>query len=79
MVKILVKKDEIKKKILEKDMQQMLSEKYEAFVLVTCSSENAKGEMQVELKYEGDEDLISYLLEGASQVFLEKEKAKDML
>ena len=75
MVKILVKKEDLKKRFLEKDMQNFLAQKYEAFVLVTCSSANAQGDMQVELKYEGDEDLVSYLLQSASQVFEGEEGA----
>lgn len=80
MVKILVKKEELKKRQLEKDMQNFLANKHEAFVLVTCSSANEKGDMQVELKYDGDQDLISYLLQSASQIFEGEEgKAKDSL
>ena len=75
MVKILIKKEDLKKRFLEKDMQDFLAHRYEAFVLVTCSSANEKGDMQVELKYEGDEDLVSYLLQSASQVFEGEEGA----
>ena len=69
MVKILIKKEELKKHLLKKDLHDFLENKYQAFVLVTCSEANEKGEMQVELKYKGDEGLVSYLLQGASQVF----------
>ncbi len=69
MAKILVKKEELKKHLLEKDLHNFLENKYKTFVLVTCTDEDAKGNMQVEMKYKGDEDLLSYLLEGASQEF----------
>ncbi|MFA5250506.1 MAG: hypothetical protein WC371_03770 [Parachlamydiales bacterium] len=80
MVKILVKKEELKKRLLEKDLKDFLTRKYQAFVLVTCSEENDKGEMQVELSYDGDEDLVAYLLQGAAQVFDGEESlSKDSL
>ena len=36
------------------------------YVLVTCSSPNKKGKMEVEVSYEGDVDLASYLVQGAA-------------
>lgn len=69
MAKILVKKEELKKRLLKEEMQQFLEDKYEAFVLITCSEADEKGQMQVDMKYKGDEDLVSYLLQGGSQVF----------
>ena len=40
-----------------------------AYVLITCAKPNAKGEMQVEMTYEGDEALASYLVKSAGNMF----------
>ncbi len=40
-----------------------------AYVLITCAAPNAKGEMQVEMTYEGDEALASYLVQSAGNMF----------
>lgn len=44
------------------------------YVLVTCRPTKKDGRMEVELSYEGDLDLASYLVEGA-QGYLESEEA----
>lgn len=44
------------------------------YVLITCSAPNEKGDMEVELKFEGDEHLAELLIENASQVFSERKR-----
>jgi hypothetical protein len=39
------------------------------YVLITCSHPAATGKMEVEMDFEGDEDLAAFLIENASQVF----------
>lgn len=39
-----------------------------AYVLITCAQPDAKGEMQVEMTYDGDKTLASYLLASAQGV-----------
>ena len=39
-----------------------------AYVLITCGQPDAQGEMQVEMTYDGDKDLASYLLANAQCV-----------
>ena len=75
----IIKKDELKKHIFEEEIMDFLAKKYKAFALVTCSQENEKGKMKAELKHEGDEGLVAYLLEGALEAFQEKEKIQDLL
>lgn len=41
----------------------------QAYVLITCSKPTSQGDMEVEMTYEGDEDLVSYLVENASHFF----------
>jgi len=52
--------DEVKKDLAEQDL---------SYVLITCTNPSEKGEMDVELTYEGDRDLIAYLVERA-QVYI---------
>lgn len=42
------------------------------YVLITCTEPSKEGDMEVEMTYEGDESLVSYLVENA-QVFFKKE------
>ena len=39
------------------------------YVLVTCRPTNQPGRMEVEVSYEGDPDLASYLVDGAQGYF----------
>ena len=43
------------------------------YVLVTCRPTTKAGKMEVEVSYEGDPDLASYLVDGA-QGYLEREQ-----
>ncbi|MDE3055346.1 MAG: hypothetical protein KGI80_01430 [Verrucomicrobiota bacterium] len=43
-----------------------------AFALVACTKPSSSGEMQVELHYEGDEDLVGLILEQATLILQEK-------
>ena len=46
-------------------IRKLLSKKYVGYVLITCKPPEKSGGMQVEMTYEGDVALASYLLEGA--------------
>ncbi len=56
---------------LEK-IKQSLKNQHACFVLITCSEPTLEGKMDVEMSYEGDETLASFLVDNASQVFDEK-------
>ena len=43
-----------------------LTEQNISFVLITCKDPSASGEMEVEMNYNGDRDLIACLIESAS-------------
>lgn len=49
--------------------KQILKKLYPCFVLITCTEPQKDGEMQVEMDFEGDEDLASMITEHATQVF----------
>jgi hypothetical protein len=39
------------------------------YVLISCSTPDKDGKMEVEMHYEGDEALAAFLVENACQVF----------
>lgn len=39
------------------------------YVLISCSTPDKSGKMEVEMHYEGDETLAAFLVENACQVF----------
>lgn len=58
MAKIVNAEKEIKKK-----------DNCACYVLISCTTPDEKGNMQVDMKYEGDETLAAFLVQNASQVF----------
>ncbi len=46
------------------------------YVLITCTEPSGDGDMEVEMTYEGDESLVSYLVENA-QVFFKKDTSNE--
>lgn len=53
----------------QKELEKAVKENCACYVLITCSEPNAEGKMEVEMNYEGDESLVAFLIENASQVF----------
>lgn len=51
------------------EIRKSLSENNACYVLITCGAPSDDGKMDVQMSYEGDETLASYLLENAQQVF----------
>ena len=54
---------------LKKPLGFKKSDRCAAYVLITCAPADAAGEMQVEMTYEGDKVLASYLLHSAQGYF----------
>jgi hypothetical protein len=50
-------------------IQKWLSENNACYVLITCKEPSADGKMNVEMVYDGDEVLASYLVDNAQQIF----------
>jgi hypothetical protein len=48
-----------------KRISQTLSKKHVCYVLITCAEPSEDGNMEVEMTYEGDAVLASYILQGA--------------
>ena len=53
-------------------IRKALGPKCACYVLITCTEPSEKGNMEVELHFEGDESLAAFLVENASQVFDEQ-------
>jgi len=73
MPKIIFKSADLKKR---RDsmvkIKKLLMEDHAGYVLITCSNPSINGMMNVELSYEGDDALASYLLESANNIFQDK-------
>lgn len=52
-----------------------LSEEQACYILITCNKPNVDGKMHVEMTYEGDPGLASYLLENAQGFFDQEEES----
>lgn len=50
---------------MDKDVQRILKRDHACYVLITCSAPSDDGRMEVEMHYEGDPALASYLLHSA--------------
>jgi hypothetical protein len=65
----------VKKQLQEETLSRIKKELEDlcaCYVLVTCSSPAKDGKMEVEMSFEGDEDLAALLVQNASQVFDER-------
>lgn len=51
-------------------LKEALSSEDLSFVLITCSKPSKEGKMNVEMDYEGDRDLIAYLMKSAENYFV---------
>jgi hypothetical protein len=57
-----------------KHIQKVLDKNPPCYVLITCEEPSEDGQMQVEMTYEGDAVLASYLLQGAQNVIDQEEE-----
>ncbi len=62
----------MKKGVSERLMKELAKE-HACFVLITCGKPSEEGDMQVELKYEGDLALAAYLIQGAQNYMDEQQ------
>lgn len=51
-------------------LKKALSSEEFSFVLITCTKPTKDGKMDVEMDYEGDRDLIAYLMKSAESYFV---------
>lgn len=53
-------------------LKKFLTDNNECYVLITCGRPSKEGKMHVEMTYEGDAMLASYLIESASGIIDEQ-------
>jgi hypothetical protein len=56
-------------------IRKKLAKDHVCYVLITCEEPTDGGDMHVEMTYEGDATLASYLLQGA-QTFIEEQEVE---
>lgn len=56
-----------------KRLREKLAKGNICYVLITCAESRDNGEMEVEMSYEGDTALASYLLQGAQHFIDDQE------
>jgi hypothetical protein len=66
---------DIKEYSLDKVLKS-LRENHACFVLITCTAPSDDGKMDVQMCYEGDEVLASYLVDNAQQVFDDRSRSE---
>jgi len=52
----------------DKGIKKTLGKNHACYVLITCDEPTADGNMQVEMSYQGDANIASYLLQGAQNI-----------
>ena len=62
--KIFAKRQKSKEKMRE-TVAEKITNSTVCYVLITCEEADTEGNMRVELSYEGDNDLASYLIASA--------------
>ncbi len=58
-----------------KRITKKLAKEHACYVLITCENPNDDGNLQVEMTYEGDAALASYLIQGAQMIIDEQEES----
>lgn len=61
-----------------KHLQEVMDQNPSCYVLITCGQPSEDGQMQVEMTYQGDAALASYLIQGA-QLFIDQEEEQETL
>lgn len=58
----------------QKHLKKTLAKNHACYVLITCDEPSEDGNMQVQMTYEGDAALASYLLQGAQSIIEEQDE-----
>jgi len=76
VVKLEQKSRKDTKELSMDKIRKSLSENNACYVLITCGTPSEDGKMDVQMVYEGDEDLASYLVDNAQQIFDDRSKSE---
>jgi len=61
----------------EKRIRDTLGKNHACYVVITCGDPTEEGDMEIQMIYEGDPILASYLLEGA-QSMIDEQHAEEI-
>jgi len=61
-------KNGLSRKYLKNFFKKKQSSRTVCYILMTCNESSKDGKMNVEMKYEGDQYLASYMIETASTI-----------
>lgn len=64
---------------IDKDIKDKLARNHACYVLITCDAPTVDGSMHVEMTYEGDPALASYLLHGAQHILDEDDSSGEQM
>jgi len=62
----------------QKEIKESLGKSHACYVLITCEEPTEDGDMQVQMTYEGDANLASYLLQGAQSLIDDQVEAQSI-
>ena len=65
------------KRDVQDRIKKTLAKNHACYVLITCDQPSIGGNMEVQMSYEGDAALASYLLQGAQTIIEEDEAFQD--
>lgn len=65
------------KRDVQDRIKKTLAKNHACYVLITCDKPSIGGNMEVQMSYEGDAALASYLLQGAQTIIDEDEALAD--
>lgn len=65
-------------KISKEKLEEILAKEHACYVLITCDHPDSEGHMQVNMTYQGDQALASYLVDGA-QAYLDSHEETELV
>jgi hypothetical protein len=68
MVIEIARQKKSEKKSVFQEVHEMLAKENACYVLITCGEPAEDGKMQVEMTYEGDASLASFLVDSAQEI-----------
>lgn len=70
----------MKQSNIHNDVKKKLADKQMCYILITCTiPEEENGKLNVEMSYDGDPALASYLIQGAQNFFEDQDDDKSLI
>lgn len=70
----------MKQSNIHNDVKKKLADKQMCYILITCTiPKEENGKLNVEMSYDGDPALASYLIQGAQNFFEDQEDEKSLI